>query len=497
MTGHRVVPAPSTAGRPPLPPRSSGSEIPGWVLVVAVLVMLAMAAVAAWILLGSKPAPARTYPDAWDSRVAPYAKIAERQRGLLFQHPVEVRFLAPAEFEKDLGVDEDELAADDRKELEQVSGLLRAFGLVKGDLDLLSALDDFSTGGTLAYYSFKDERITVRGNRLTPAVRSTLVHELTHVLQDQHFDVGARTKKLEASKKDSSSGESAVLDGLIEGDAERVETLYRASLTPKQRKALDASAAGENAEASTRIKKVPKIIVTMLTSSYTLGQSLVQTAAADGENAAVDALFRKPPRTESALLDPLGALDGGAEAVEVARPKVADGEKKFDSGVYGALGWYFMLAERMPFTDALTAADGWGGDAYVGFERGGESCARMSYVGRTSADTARMLRALQRWVAAAPGSPASVRREGDHVRFESCDPGRTARVGKDASPQAVGLVANRAYLAVGLLRSGTPRKAAHCLSDRLVRVFPASVLAAPTASPAVVARIKSLAAGCR
>ena len=94
-------------------------------------------------------------------------------------------------------------------------------------------------------------------------------------------------------------------------------------------------------------------------------------------------------------------------------PKLEDGEKKFDSGEFGALAWYLMLAERLPLQDALATVDGWGGDAYVGFKRNGNSCARMAYDGDTPQDTKRMLSALRRWSAAAPGSPTKVSRAGD------------------------------------------------------------------------------------
>ena len=57
---------------------------------------------------------------------------------------------------------------------EHFTGLMRAFGLIKGDVDLFDAFNDFSSGGTLAYYSTEDKTITVRGQRLTPAVRATL-----------------------------------------------------------------------------------------------------------------------------------------------------------------------------------------------------------------------------------------------------------------------------------------------------------------------------------
>ena len=167
------------------------------------------------------------HPAAWDARIQPYVKIAEKQRGLEFLHPVEVRFLPPAKFEKTVTTDEKELDKDEREEIEQFTGLMRALGLLSGDVDLFKAVNDLSGGGTLAYYSFDDERITIRGEQLTPAMRSTLVHELTHVLQDQHFKVGARM----SGCREEAEGRAVHLGvlharGILEGDAERVEHLY-------------------------------------------------------------------------------------------------------------------------------------------------------------------------------------------------------------------------------------------------------------------------------
>src|SRR5262249_28834085 len=151
--------------------------------------------------------------------------------------------------------------------------------------------------------------------KVTPAMRSTLVHELTHVLQDQNFGIGAMQKKLEKSKGDKSEEQGEVLDSLIEGDAERIETKYRQSLHGKQRKALDSSKQDAFDEANKTYKTVPKILITMMTSPYTLGAMMVQTAAADGGNSAVDTLFRKTPATETALLDPLKGLSGKTHTI--------------------------------------------------------------------------------------------------------------------------------------------------------------------------------------
>ena len=46
-----------------------------------------------------------------------------------------------------------------------------------------------SDGGTLAFYDPTDERVRVRGTEMTVGLEVTLVHELTHALQDQHFDL--------------------------------------------------------------------------------------------------------------------------------------------------------------------------------------------------------------------------------------------------------------------------------------------------------------------
>ncbi|MEP6816491.1 MAG: hypothetical protein ABI873_13160 [Marmoricola sp.] len=242
------------------------------------------------------------------------------------------------------------------------------------------------------------------------------------------------------------------------------------------------------------------MVLTMMTSPYALGEGLVQTVAAHGGNAAVDELFRDAPTHESSLLDPFQVLAGHTGATKVDEPKVKAGEKKFDSGEFGELTWYLMLAERLPQLDALAAADGWGGDAYVAYEHNGDSCARMTYTGRTPRDSMRMFTALQRWVAAAPGSPAKVSRDGDLVRFESCDPGKAGVVGKDTSQDAVGLLTARTYLGVTILRSGAPENAARCVAGRLVRAFPLSQLVDPkfgADDPAVQARVRQLAVGCR
>ncbi|MGD9958262.1 hypothetical protein [Nocardioides sp.] len=487
----------------PTPPDDRAEpEVPLGLLLIAVAVMLVLVAATGFMLTRGDATQAKpAYPDHWDSRILPLVKATERERGLLFLHPVEVRFLAPTAFEKDLRTDEEDLSDDDRAEIEQVTGMVRALGLVTGKLDLFEAVNDFSGAGTLAYYSFDDQRITVRGKKITPGVRSTLVHELTHALQDQHFDVGDRMEKFRDASEDEPSldASESVLDALIEGDARRVEGLYRASLTKKQRKALDASSQGEAARAGKRITKVPQVIVTMMTSPYTLGQALVETAAADDGTRAVNDLFRDTPTQETSLLDPFSVLIEQPDAVEVAIPKLEDGEKEFDSGQLGVVTWYLMLAERLPLDEALAAADGWGGDAYLSYEVDGTSCARMTYVGATRRDTARMYDALDRWAGAGSRADAKVSRTGNRLRFQSCDPGEKSTIGKDVSQKAVTRAVTRTYLGVGMLNNGFSHDQARCVAGRMIDVFRVEQLQDPKfllEDPAAEARTQDIVRSC-
>jgi len=487
---------------PPAPAEQSTADIiPLWLIVVSVLAVVIGAGVlvVAVTTRGSED-KAPSYPAAWDTRILPYVKIVEKKRGLTFLHPVTVRFLPAAEFEKGVRTDEKELDKEDRTEIRQFTGLMRALGLIRGDVDLFAAFNDASGSGTLAYYAFKDQRITIRGTTLTPAVKPTLVHELTHALQDQRFAIGKRKKRLDKESEGAENSESTVFDAIIEGDAERIATLYRRSLTAPQRKALAASERKQNQTAGKGLKGVPKVVLTMIGAPYTLGEAMVQTVAAAGGNGAVDELFRDTPTHESSLLDPFEVLAGTLGAKKVAAPKLADGEKKFESGEFGPITWYLMLAERIGVRRALATVDGWGGDSYVAFDRGNKTCARISYVGDSRRDTTRMLGALRQWVAAAPGSPASVRSTNNQVRFESCDPGTKAKIGKDLSIDAIQLVTVRNYLGLGILRAEVPEKAARCIAGLLVQEYPIARLVDPkfgVGDPAVRSRVRQFALACR
>ena len=467
------------------PPEPRRRRLPLVIAVVLVLALLAGAAVVYVVFVRDTGPP---HPDKWDSRVEELVEIVEDERDLDFEHPVYVDFLSEAEFKKKVTSDDDDLTDEDREEIEQATGLLRALGLVEGDLDLFESSNELRGSSVLGYYSYKDERIRIRGTEVTPAVRSTLVHELTHVLQDQHFDLEEMTDSVE----DDSSASSA-LDALIEGDARRIETKWRDGLSEEERKAVVESRKEQSQGTDSDdvdAPEVPEVLTTMMSAPYELGEALLAVAVEQGGDRAVDKLFERPPTTDEHQLDPWTLVEDHAVPLDVPTPKPAEGEESFDDGPFGAVMWMLLLAERIPVKRALTAADGWGGDGYVAFERDGVACVRVDYRGDTLQDLDQMGAALTTWVARLPEASASVKVSGSMLTFESCDPGPQATsVATKSSKDALLLALSRTYLSVNLVKGGLEEGVARCAADLLVREFSLKELNDPEIDPQRVRRI--------
>lgn len=420
------------------------------------------------------------HPSKWDPRVQKYVDFVEKKRALTFKHPVYVDFLSDAAFEKQVTADRDELSDDDLKELDQYAGMLRALGLVEGDVDLFDKQNELQGKGIIGFYSYSDERLRIRGTEITPAVESTIVHELTHALQDQNFDLGQRFAELDKADDVNASAASEGFDALVEGDARRIEGLWRDHLSDEERAALDKEQKKGQKGFEKDSKDIPEVLVTMLAAPYELGQALLDVAVQQGGDAAVDNLFRSPPKTEEQQLDPWTLVADHQGFLSVPKPALPEGAKAFDDGSFGAVTWLMMLSERLPSAQALTAVDGWGGDSYTAYQQDGLSCVTIDYRGDTPEDLAQMSSALHAWVAKGPKKSGDVTQEAQTLVLNSCDPGKhAAKVAFGRSKDALGLALTRTYLSLQMVKSGLEVEVARCGADRLVREFTPAQLNSP------------------
>lgn len=447
-------------GPPPPPPAAAR---PSPVLVALGLLTAVVFLVGAVAVAVRRGEPGVPHPDEWDPRVVELAEWVADARGLDWEHPVHVDFLSPEEYSSEATSSEGDLTDDERDALGHHAGVLRALGVASGELDLFAAYNQVSDGGTLAFYSTADKRIRVRGTEVTVGVEVTLVHELTHALQDQHFDM---TRVFDP---DLDSSASAAFRGVVEGDAMRIEQAYvDEELTDDERAAYDEqyAEAVETSEAATA--GVPAFVSAGFAAPYYLGHPLVIAIVNEGGNAAMDDALQQPPTTEEHLFDPLSFL-ADDDQVEVDLELDDDLEIR-DEGPFGAPSWYLVLAEHLDLHQALEAALGWAGDRYATFDRDGTACIRAAFAGDERADEVQMQAALEAWAATPGGAAVEVMELDGRPGFEACDPGPEVEVPvTDRAIDALLLPSLRAYLAADAV-SVVDEDAARCYADRVVAV---------------------------
>lgn len=356
------------------------------------------------------------HPAVWDPRVAALAAFVEDARDLDFDHPVHVDFLTTAEYTQATTADGDDLDDEDRAELDRYAAALRALGVASGEIDLFEAYNQVADAGTLAFYDPRDQRVRVRGTELTVGLRVTLVHELTHALQDQHLDLE------HLYDDDLDSGAATAYRALVEGDATRIEDAYiDEALSPEEQAAYEDELATQVRDSAESTADVPAFVSASFAVPYALGEPFVLMLANDGGNRAVDEAFAQPPDTEDDLFDPT-SYRAQEEDAELDLGLDADAEV-FDEGPLGSPSWYLILAERIDPKVAFSAALGWGGDAYAFVEEDDRVCVRAGFIGDSDDDEDEMRSALAAWVAALPGDQAGVMDIDGHPGFEACDPG--------------------------------------------------------------------------
>lgn len=316
--------------------------------------------------------------------------FVEAHRGLKFKAPVTVTLLEDNAFTARL------LSKNksDKGELEKETKVLRALGLIQGALDLGKAEDALLGGSVVGYYDPKTKELVVRGAEVTPAVRLTLVHELTHALQDQYFNLdGVKVRD------DDESG--VTTKSVIEGDAVRIERAYYASLTQ-----TDQAAVRREQQASGGIPpEVPRVLVEILAFPYQIGplfdEAVVRRDGQDG----LDKAFATYPTTSSQLLHPEKYFSGDGPHPVDAPPA---GGTLIDHGVVGEMGLLLIL-EALQKSGSLSSAEtraataGWGGDQYVAWDEGSQTCVRTRFVMDSPGDTDSLLNALGKLAASRSG----------------------------------------------------------------------------------------------
>jgi hypothetical protein len=369
----------------------------------------------------SEPAPTTEPPDTtsttdtvpegeidpdFTAMVVELQDFVEDERGLEFKDDVVVELLSDDEFVERLLTDFDE----DREELEQNARILQTIGLVEPGTDLAAALESLLGAGVLGFYDPETDELVVRGDDTNEYVKQTIVHELTHALDDQWYELDR--PELEDATDESAFAFSAV----VEGNGRTVEEAYEDSLNEDELEELLVEELRFGAEADIDPRAIPPVLIDSLLAPYELGEVFLGEVTDELGVEGLDEAFESPPPTSKEIMQPDVYLDGFA-ATPVAAPP-SDGEV-VDEGMFGQFTLEMVLDQAVSSKEAKSMATAWEGDAYVVWEADGQTCLRSDFAFTDGTDADDLVDTLTDWATELPDAEVEVLDSG-LVRLTSC-----------------------------------------------------------------------------
>lgn len=259
-------------------------------------------------------------------------------------------------------------------EAERALLFYRAFDLVDDpSLDLRRVYQDLLASQVAGYYDPDIQVmhvIPIGGGELDDDLalmeQIVYVHEFTHAIQDQFFDLEATIYDDETLVDNPDRYLAAV--ALIEGDATLVMNIFTEQIVSENPLAA-MSLLGQSFQAGafSLPEGTPPILINELVFPYEAGLGFALALRGEGGWAAVDAAFDNLPASTEQILHPAKYLAGEQPRVVT----LGDGEAALGAGwerIWDATfgEWYLRqhLLTQLERAEANAAAAGWGGDRF-------------------------------------------------------------------------------------------------------------------------------------
>ncbi|MBI5686038.1 MAG: hypothetical protein HZC54_13280 [Verrucomicrobia bacterium] len=289
----------------------------------------------------------------------------EQGRGLKFLQPVQYRSMKSAEFRDFL---KKKIRGEyTPQEVRDYSRALGMIGLVPEGVDFEAKVMEVMDEQVAAFYdqdagllyTFADSPLQGNLNLMI------LAHELTHVLQDQHFHL----KQWPLKRKDNDDLVTAHM-AVLEGDATMVmEKVYKR--VSKLRTTL-TDLGNALAQDTGKLQRAPRYFRDMLLFPYQEGRAFVEELERMGGPELVNSAFRKPPVTTAQVLHPKKFHPKREPPAPCAPDTTAEpGWRRLSANTVGEFGVIVLLRQFDHESDAAAVAAGWRGDGYAAFETGG------------------------------------------------------------------------------------------------------------------------------
>jgi hypothetical protein len=335
--------------------------------------------------------------------ISEVADQVETVRGLAFERPVNVEPITPEEMDTRL---RDYFDAYYPKRLyARRSEAWQTIGALPSEVGYLEALDAYQQGQVLGFYNSQNEELVYTGDtELDRIEQFVLAHELTHAIDDQHFDLDRLDEMVQ--RCDEEAFQAAL--GVVEGSANHFATQVLISFPVSETGSLPGDGAtGE----------VPPLIVEIMAYPYTVGQGFADALSDANGPAAIDDALRTFPTTTEQVLHPSKFPDEIGEIVDVPdfAPTFGPDWRDHDVMVVGEMWLKALLNLHLEDAAAASAAAGWGGGIYRAWSDGEDVAVILSTAWDTPEDAEEFSRALQRWASRADVSGIVLEADGTRV----------------------------------------------------------------------------------
>ena len=244
-----------------------------------------------------------------------------------------------------------------------------AFGLLPKGFDLDSFMVNVLTEQVEGLYDPKTREFYIADWSPLADQRMVMAHELTHALEDQHFQI-------EAWLRAARPNEDAELarDAVLEGSAMAAMVDYLMLGTGRSLKDLpdfDPSMLIGDLGSTPTLEKAPPFLKDALIFPYIGGLNFSAAVMRNVGWSALSGVFEEPPVSTQQILHP--ALYRSAKTpANVALPQLekvlGNNWSKLDENIMGEFGWKEVLKQFLDSERAKNLAAAWEGDRYAVFE---------------------------------------------------------------------------------------------------------------------------------
>ena len=292
------------------------------------------------------------------------------------------------------------------EEIAQEAQVLKRLGLIPDDMVFGDFIVELMTEQVAGYYDPYAGTFYI-ADWIDPQIqRPVMAHELTHALQDQHYDLKPFLERIEGND-DRTLARSAV----VEGDGLAVMLQYMLAPMGIDFRTLPSLEQMSQQQSSLMESQfpvfagAPPYLQESLLFPYTTGAAFLQGYLKQRDWAELDSIYKDMPVSTEQILHPEKYFGTRDEPGQVPDNEPVEGGQVVYRNVLGEFTLRMVLETQVEASAAATAAAGWDGDRIELIEHDGVEILRLTTVWDTEEDASEFCEAYQSLLSRKLGGP--------------------------------------------------------------------------------------------